>query len=102
MKKNDSSKIAVLLPCYNEQGAIGDTVKVFQKTLPEADIYVYDNNSSDDTIAEAQKAGAIVRTEKYQGKGNVVRRMFRDIDADYYVMADGDGTYDAEKADKLD
>ncbi len=91
------AKIAILLPCYNEQGAIGDVVKTFKEKLPQADIYVYDNNSSDGTMAEALDAGAIVRTEKYQGKGNVVRRMFRDIDADYYVMTDGDGTYDADK-----
>ncbi len=91
-------KIAVLLPCYNEQGAIGVVVEAFKQNLPQAEIYVYDNNSTDDTADEALKAGAIVRHEKYQGKGNVVRRMFRDIDADYYVMADGDGTYEAKDA----
>ncbi|MEZ9709685.1 glycosyltransferase family 2 protein [Vibrio breoganii] len=87
--------IAVLLPCYNEQGAIGDTVKAFKKALPNATIYVYDNNSTDDTIKEAQEAGATIRKEYRQGKGEVVRRMFADIQADIYIMADGDNTYDA-------
>ena len=98
MADKKSPKIAVLLPCYNEQGAIGAVVEAFKQNLPQAEIYVYDNNSTDDTADEAMKAGAIVRHEKYQGKGNVVRRMFRDIDADYYVMADGDGTYEAKDA----
>ena len=91
------SKIAILLPCYNEAGAIGQVVEEFQKILPEADIYVCDNNSTDGSVAEATKAGAIIQHEKFQGKGHVVRRMFRDIEADYYVMADGDGTYEAGK-----
>ena len=87
-------RIAVLLPCYNEEAAIAQTVAGFRAALPGAAIYVYDNNSSDRTIAVARDAGAIVRTERMQGKGNVVRRMFADVDADVYVMADGDATYD--------
>lgn len=86
--------IAILLPCLNEEGAIGNTVSAFKKELPEAKIYVYDNNSTDNTIDEAKAAGAIVRQELRPGKGEVVRRMFSDIDADIYVMADGDETYD--------
>ncbi|QDZ07762.1 glycosyltransferase [Sphingomonas panacisoli] len=91
-------RIAVLLPCYNEEAAIAQTVAGFRAALPGAVIYVYDNNSTDRTLEVAQNAGAIVRTERMQGKGNVVRRMFADIDADIYVMADGDATYDAEAA----
>jgi glycosyltransferase involved in cell wall biosynthesis len=91
-------RIAVLLPCYNEEPAIGATVKGFRKALPGATVYVYDNNSSDGTREAAAKAGAVVRTERQQGKGHVVRRMFADIDADVYVMADGDLTYDPEAA----
>lgn len=94
-------KIAVLLPCYNEGIAIAGVVQSFKKFLPQADIYVYDNNSTDDTIQRAQEAGAIVRLEPRQGKGHVVRRMFSDIEADIYVMADGDETYDASKAPQL-
>jgi glycosyltransferase involved in cell wall biosynthesis len=93
-----SPKIAVILPCYNEEAAIGATVSGFRAALPNATIYVYDNNSSDRTVAVATKAGAIVRTERQQGKGHVVRRMFADIDADIYVMADGDLTYDPKAA----
>jgi glycosyltransferase involved in cell wall biosynthesis len=93
-----SPKIAVLLPCYNEEAAIAATVAGFRATLPQAAIYVYDNNSSDRTRDVAAKAGAIVRTERQQGKGNVVRRMFADVDADVYVMADGDLTYDPKAA----
>jgi glycosyltransferase involved in cell wall biosynthesis len=89
-----SPKIAVLLPCYNEEAAIAATVAGFKAALPEATIYVYDNNSRDRTRQVAAQAGAIVRTERQQGKGHVVRRMFADIDADVYVMADGDLTYD--------
>ncbi|MFZ5794196.1 MAG: glycosyltransferase, partial [Pseudomonadota bacterium] len=89
------TRIAILLPCYNESAAIAQTVAGFRAALPDATIYVYDNNSSDDTVAVARAAGAIVRTERMQGKGNVVRRMFADVDADIYVMADGDATYDA-------
>lgn len=89
-------RIAVLLPCYNEEMAIAQTVAGFRAALPGATIYVYDNNSTDRTVDVARQAGAIVRTERMQGKGNVVRRMFADVDADIYVMADGDATYDAE------
>lgn len=90
--------IAVILPCYNEEAAIGQTVAAFRASLPGAAIYVYDNNSSDRTVEVAREAGAIVRGERMQGKGNVVRRMFADVDADIYVMADGDATYDAAAA----
>jgi len=94
-------RIAVLLPCYNEEAAIGQTVAGFRAALPEARIYVYDNNSADRTRELAAAAGAIVRSERMQGKGNVVRRMFADIEADVYVMADGDATYDAAAAPEL-
>ncbi len=94
-------KIAVILPCYNEEVAIGKVVKDFKKVLPTAEVYVYDNNSSDKTSEVATKAGAIVRQEPLQGKGNVVRRMFADIDADVYIMSDGDETYDIAKAPQL-
>ncbi|MES2118995.1 MAG: glycosyltransferase [Pseudomonadota bacterium] len=94
-------RIAVLLPCYNEEAAIGRTVAGFKKALPGAVVYVYDNNSSDGTVKAATKAGAIVRSERQQGKGHVVRRMFADIDADIYVMADGDLTYDPAAAPKM-
>lgn len=93
--------LAVILPCYNEEAAIGTVVADFMKALPEARIYVYDNNSKDRTSAVAAAAGAIVRTETLQGKGNVVRRMFADIDADIYLMCDGDITYDAASAPAL-
>jgi glycosyltransferase involved in cell wall biosynthesis len=93
-----SPRIAVLLPCYNEEAAIGATVHGFRAALPSATVYVYDNNSRDRTREAAAKAGAVVRSERQQGKGNVVRRMFADIDADIYVMADGDMTYDAASA----
>lgn len=91
-------RIAVILPCYNEEAAIGQTVAAFRASLPGAAIYVYDNNSRDRTVEVARAAGAVVRTERMQGKGNVVRRMFADVDADIYVMADGDATYDAAAA----
>lgn len=91
-----SEKVAVLIPCYNEALTIEKVVKDFQKELPNADIYVYDNNSSDETSAIAKKAGAIVRKEPRQGKGNVIRQMFLEIEADYYLMVDGDDTYPAE------
>ncbi len=91
-------EIAVLLPCYNEEAAIAEVVKAFSVALPSATVYVYDNNSTDDTVERARGAGAIVRSEPRQGKGNVVQRMFADVDADVYVMADGDGTYDAPSA----
>ena len=96
-----SPRIAVLLPCYNEAAAIAQTIADFRAALPEAAIYVYDNNSSDATCEIAAAAGAIVRSERMQGKGNVVRRMFADVDADIYVMADGDATYEAAAAPAL-
>ena len=92
------NKIAVLIPCYNESKTIEKVIKDYYDVLPEADIYVYDNNSSDHTDDIARKAGAIVRHECRQGKGNVIRSMFRDIDADAYLMIDGDDTYPAENA----
>jgi glycosyltransferase involved in cell wall biosynthesis len=94
-------RIAILLPCYNEEAAIAQTVASFRDALPGAHIYVYDNNSADRTREVAAAAGATVRSEKMQGKGNVVRRMFADIEADIYVMADGDATYDASAAPAL-
>ena len=94
----DQHRIAVLLPCHNEEAAVADVVAAFAAALPGATIYVYDNNSTDRTIDVAQAAGAVVRKERHQGKGHVVRRMFADIDADIYVLADGDATYDAPSA----
>jgi glycosyltransferase involved in cell wall biosynthesis len=94
-------RIAVLIPCCNEQSTIADVVRRFKTQLPKADIYVFDNNSTDDTIGEATRAGAIIRHEKRQGKGYVLRSMFRQVDADVYVMVDGDGTYPAEKVHEL-
>lgn len=94
-------KIAVLIPCYNESKTIEKVVKDFKSVLPEAVIYVYDNNSSDNTAEKAEKAGAVVRHEYMQGKGNVIRRMFREIDAEVYIMADGDDTYPAEYAREM-
>jgi glycosyltransferase involved in cell wall biosynthesis len=88
-------KVAVLVPCYNEEAAIAKVVTDFRAALPQATVYVYDNNSRDQTLARAAHAGAVVRCEHRQGKGNVVRRMFADIDADIYVLVDGDDTYDA-------
>jgi glycosyltransferase involved in cell wall biosynthesis len=93
--------IAVLIPCYNEAVAIGGVVRDFRAALPGARIFVYDNNSKDATARAAAEAGAIVRHEPWQGKGNVVRRMFSDIEADLYLLVDGDGTYDAPSAPKL-
>lgn len=98
MDSTQQPRIAVLLPCYNEEAAIAETVAGFRAALPGAAIYVYDNNSRDRTREVAAAAGAIVRTERQQGKGNVVRRMFADVDADIYVMADGDLTYDPKAA----
>ena len=95
------SKIAVLIPCYNEAKTIEKVVKDYKNALPEADIYVYDNNSTDGTDEIARKAGAIVRYESKQGKGNVIRTMFREIDADCYLMIDGDDTYPAENAREM-
>ena len=96
--KQQQPRIAVLLPCFNEEAAITATIAGFRSALPGAAIYVYDNNSRDRTREVAAKAGAIVRTERQQGKGNVVRRMFADVDADVYIMADGDLTYDPKAA----
>jgi len=96
-----SARIAVLVPCYNEEAAIATVVRDFRASLPAATIYVYDNNSKDETVARAREAGAVVRTESRQGKGNVVRRMFADIEADVYVLVDGDDTYDATAAPTL-
>ncbi len=95
------SKIAVLIPCYNESQTIEKVVKDFREALPEADIYVYDNNSTDGTDKIAADAGAIVRYEYRQGKGNVIRSMFRDVDADCYLMIDGDDTYPAQHAREM-
>ncbi|MFA5040700.1 MAG: glycosyltransferase family 2 protein [Bdellovibrionales bacterium] len=95
------TKTAVLIPCYNEEAAIAKVVADFSKSLPDAKIYVYDNNSKDRTIEVARAAGAIVRSEPLQGKGNVLRRMFSDIEADIYVLVDGDATYDASSAPKM-
>ena len=97
----DQLKIAVLVPCYNEEAAIGKVVADFRAELPNAGIYVYDNNSKDRTVEVATKAGAIVRRETHQGKGRVVRRMFMDVDADIYVMVDGDATYDAPSVHEM-
>jgi len=94
-------KVAVLIPCYNESKTIEKVVKDFKKVLPKADIYVYDNNSTDSTDEIALNAGAIVKYEYRQGKGNVIRSMFRDIDADCYLMIDGDDTYPADKAKEM-
>ncbi|MBQ3464314.1 glycosyltransferase [Candidatus Saccharibacteria bacterium] len=96
-----AKKVAVLVPCYNEEKTIEKVVKDFKKELPEADIFVYDNNSTDKSAKLASSAGAIVIKEKRQGKGNVVRSMFRDVDADVYIMVDGDNTYSATSARKM-
>jgi glycosyltransferase involved in cell wall biosynthesis len=93
--------IAVLVPCYNEEAAIAKVVSDFRRALPTAIVYVYDNNSTDKTVEVAAAAGAVVRHERRKGKGNVVRRMFQDIEADLYVMVDGDDTYDASRAPEL-
>lgn len=97
----DSPKIAVLVPCYNEALTIGKVIDDFHRELPDATVYVYDNNSSDETSAIAREHGATVRFEPRQGKGNVVRQMLRDIDADAYIMVDGDDTYPADAAKDL-
>jgi len=94
-------RVAVLVPCYNEERAIAEVVADFRAALPDARIYVYDNNSKDNTAAAARGAGAVVRSEIHQGKGYVVRRMFNDIEADVYVLVDGDATYDASSAPKM-
>ena len=97
----EQGSVAVLIPCYNEAVTIGKVVDDFRRVLPEATVYVYDNNSSDGTGEIAREHGAVVRSERRQGKGNVVRQMMRDIDADYYLMVDGDDTYPAEAAPEL-
>lgn len=94
-------RVAILVPCYNEAQTVAGVVTAFQAVLPSATVYVYDNNSTDGTAVKARAAGAVVRSETLQGKGNVIRRMFADIDADIYVLVDGDGTYDAASAPKL-
>jgi glycosyltransferase involved in cell wall biosynthesis len=96
-----SPRIAVLVPCYNEEAAVATVVAAFRAALPAADVYVYDNNSRDRTASVAREAGAIVRSERRQGKGHVVRRMFADVEADVYVLVDGDATYDAPSAPRM-
>lgn len=96
-----NKKIAILIPCYNEELTVKKVVSDFKKEVPNASVYVYDNNSSDNTYIYAKEAGAIVKKEKRQGKGNVVRSMFRDIDADIYILVDGDDTYPANEVHKL-
>jgi glycosyltransferase involved in cell wall biosynthesis len=96
-----SPRVAVLVPCFNEEAAVGSVVAAFRKALPSAQIYVFDNNSTDRTAAVAREAGAEVRRERKQGKGHVVRRMFADVDADIYVLVDGDATYDASSAPRM-
>src|SRR4029077_6273669 len=96
-----SIRIAVLAPCFNEEAAVATVIADFRKALPSADIFVYDNNSSDRTVTVAREAGAIVRGERRQGKVHVVRRMFADVDADVYVLVDGDATYDAASAPRM-
>ena len=97
----NNKKIAVLIPCYNESKTIAKVIRDYRLALPTADIYVYDNNSTDGTDSIAQKEGAIIKYEYRQGKGNVIRSMFRDIDADCYIMIDGDDTYPAENAQEM-
>src|SRR6266545_2944808 len=94
-------RIAVLVPCFNEEAAVATVISDFRKALPTAEIFVYDNNSRDRTVEVARAAGAIVRSERRQGKGHVVRRMFADVDADVYVLVDGDATYDAPSAPRM-
>src|SRR5437762_8786882 len=98
---SELARIAVLIPCYNEEAAIAKVVSDFKATLPCADVYVYDNNSKDRTAEMARAAGAIVRSEMRRGKGNVVRRMFADVEADIYILVDGDDTYDAASAPQM-
>ena len=101
VERTTKHSVAVLIPCYNEEAGIEDVVTSFTQALPEARIYVYDNNSTDRTAQIAREAGAVVRNESRQGKGNVVRRMFADVDADIYVLVDGDNTYDAANAQAM-
>lgn len=97
----NNHNIAFLIPCFNEEATIAQVISSCQETIPEAKIYVYDNNSTDETVSLAEQAGAIVRHETIQGKGNVVRRMFADVDADIYILCDGDMTYDIASAPKM-
>src|SRR5690242_13610164 len=99
--KIDGVRVAVLVPCYNEAATVAKVVCDFRRALPTAVVYVFDNNSTDDTAAAAEAAGAAVRRVAQQGKGNVVRRMFADVEAEAYLMVDGDGTYDATAAGAL-
>lgn len=99
--RSTSAKIAVVIPCYNEALTIAEVVSGFRQALPDATVYVFDNNSTDETAARAAEAGAVVRAESRQGKGNAVRRMFADVEAEVYVMVDGDGTYSAPAAPLL-
>lgn len=101
MRESERARIAILIPCYNEGKTIARVVRDFRQQLPQADIYVFDNNSTDDTVEQAKQAGAIVRCEKRQGKGYVLRAMFRQVRADIYVMVDGDGTYPADRVHDL-
>lgn len=101
LERRHPLRVAVTLPCYNEAVTIAQVVSDFRNALPTAEIYVFDNNSTDDTAEIARQAGAFVRTERRQGKGHVVRRIFADVEADVYIMADGDGTYDASAAPDL-
>lgn len=101
IRKYQNLSIAIIIPCYNEEATIGSVIKDFKKELPDATVYVFDNNSTDSTVKISQKSGAIVQYVKQQGKGNVVRRMFADVDADIYVMVDGDATYHAPSVHKL-
>jgi glycosyltransferase involved in cell wall biosynthesis len=96
-----AGRVAVLIPCYNESATVAAVVRAFREHLPGAAIYVFDNNSQDDTSGVAARAGAVVRSVAYQGKGNVIRRMFADVEADVYVLVDGDDTYDATDAPRL-
>ncbi|MEM9978271.1 MAG: glycosyltransferase, partial [Cyanobacteria bacterium P01_D01_bin.2] len=97
----DSYRIAVLVPCYNEELTVAQVINAFRDQLPGTSIYVYDNRSTDDTVGQARAAGAIVGSEPLPGKGHVVRRMFADIDADIYIMVDGDHTYEAGAVRRL-
>jgi glycosyltransferase involved in cell wall biosynthesis len=98
---SSTMRVAVLVPCFNEEAAVATVIADFRKALPTAEIFVYDNNSSDRTVARAREAGVVVRSERRQGKGHVVRRMFADVDADIYVLVDGDATYDAASAPRM-
>src|SRR5262245_16000807 len=101
MQTSCPSKIAVLIPCYNEEVTIAEVVRGFRCELPQAEVYVFDNGSTDRTAQRAREAGAIVRREERRGKGYVVQSMFRQVEADVYVMVDGDGTYQASEAQRL-